>query len=193
MTRRHPRILTREERDLWRHVLRSVQPLSGRSSFVPEDAKPVEDQHVSNAPAPAITQPLSASRPNTKPPKSLPQSPPLVPIETKMLRHLRRGQRPIDGVLDLHGMRQDAAHTALHAFLNRMQMQGAVLVIVVTGKGGGASSRDGTQERGVLRRMVPHWLRLPDLRPIVLGFEPAADRHGGDGALYVRLRRRGPD
>ncbi|HEX5866107.1 MAG TPA: Smr/MutS family protein, partial [Beijerinckiaceae bacterium] len=49
------------------------------------------------------------------------------------------------------------------------------------------------EERGVLRRVVPHWLRLPDLRPLVVGFEEAAVRHGGAGALYVRLRRaRGP-
>ena len=46
------------------------------------------------------------------------------------------------------------------------------------------------EERGVLRRMVPHWLRLPDLRHLVIGFEEASPQHGGSGALYVRLRRR---
>jgi DNA-nicking Smr family endonuclease len=60
--------------------------------------------------------------------------------------------------------------------------------LVVTGKG----SKDGLDfshdERGVLRRMVPHWLAAPDLRHIVLGFTEAARRHGGEGALYVRLR-----
>lgn len=190
MNRKRPRILTREERDLWRHVLRSVQPLPGRASFMPNDAKPVQDQPGAGRLGSSTTaEPVSASRPIIK----TAQPPPLVPIEPKMLRHLRRGQRTVDGVLDLHGLRQDEAHAALNAFLRRKQTDGATLVIIVTGKGGGASSRDGTQERGVLRRVVPHWLRLPDLRPIVLGFEPAADRHGGDGALYVRLRRRGPN
>jgi DNA-nicking Smr family endonuclease len=37
--------------------------------------------------------------------------------------------------------------------------------------------------------MVPHWLRMADMRPMVLGFEDAALGHGGSGALYVRLRR----
>jgi DNA-nicking Smr family endonuclease len=37
--------------------------------------------------------------------------------------------------------------------------------------------------------MVPHWLRDAGLRTIVLGFEEAARRQGGAGALYVRLRR----
>jgi DNA-nicking Smr family endonuclease len=44
-------------------------------------------------------------------------------------------------------------------------------------------------ERGILRRMVPQWLALPDLRAVVLGFEEAGPRQGGGGALYVRLRR----
>ena len=62
------------------------------------------------------------------------------------------------------------------------------IALVVTGKGALAPALFG-DERGVLRRMVPHWLRLPDLRALVLGFEEAEQRHGGSGALYVRLRR----
>ena len=46
------------------------------------------------------------------------------------------------------------------------------------------------EEIGILRRMVPHWLAAPELRSIVLGFEPASAIHGGDGALYVRIRRK---
>ncbi|MBN9064132.1 MAG: Smr/MutS family protein, partial [Rhizobiales bacterium] len=99
------------------------------------------------------------------------------------------GRRDIDGVLDLHGMTQSAAHDALNRFLHRKQREGASLVVVITGKGAGGSAFDPDRERGVLRRMAPHWLRMPDLRPLVLGFEAAAAHHGGDGALYVRLRR----
>jgi DNA-nicking Smr family endonuclease len=50
-------------------------------------------------------------------------------------------------------------------------------VLIITGKS------------GVLRRQVPLWLALPDLRALIVGFESAAITHGGDGALYVRLRR----
>ena len=63
----------------------------------------------------------------------------------------------------------------------------------MTGKGGeslGGQDRGGFAERGVLRRSVPHWLRGPELRGLVIGFEEAARHHGGAGALYVRLRRR---
>jgi DNA-nicking Smr family endonuclease len=58
-------------------------------------------------------------------------------------------------------------------------------VLVITGKGKvGAES-----ERGVLRRQVPQWLNLPEFRSLVVGFEEAHVGHGGEGALYVRVRR----
>ena len=69
-------------------------------------------------------------------------------------------------------------------FLRNAQTRDARLVLVITGKGG-----RGDSERGVLRRQVPHWLGLPELRTYVVGYEDAGVRHGGEGALYVRVRR----
>jgi DNA-nicking Smr family endonuclease len=57
--------------------------------------------------------------------------------------------------------------------------------LVITGKG----SADAYGGRGVLKRQVPMWLRLPEFRGYVVGFEQAGITHGGEGALYVRLRR----
>jgi DNA-nicking Smr family endonuclease len=57
-------------------------------------------------------------------------------------------------------------------------------VLVITGKGGRS---DGA--RGVLRRQVPQWLGLPEFRAYVVGFEDAHVAHGGEGALYVRIRK----
>ena len=88
-------------------------------------------------------------------------------------------------------MNQAEAHQALRGFLRHSQARGARLVIVVTGKGGPLGEPDWWRRarRGVLRRLTPHWLREPDLRSVVLGFEEAGRAHGGSGALYVRLRR----
>ncbi len=61
------------------------------------------------------------------------------------------------------------------------------VVMVITGKG--ARGSDDTGGRGVLKRMVPLWLGLPEFRSLVIGFESAAIGHGGEGALYVSLRR----
>ena len=83
-------------------------------------------------------------------------------------------------------MTQVRAHHALLGFLQRAHHDGLTFVLVITGKGkvGGAES-----ERGVLRRQVPHWLSLPEFRALVVGFEEAHIGHGGEGALYVRIRR----
>jgi DNA-nicking Smr family endonuclease len=79
-------------------------------------------------------------------------------------------------------MTQAQAHAALSRFLLAAQAGGARFVLVITGKG--------DTGRGVLRRQVPLWLELPDFRDQVLGFEAANLGHGGEGALYVRIRRR---
>ena len=83
-------------------------------------------------------------------------------------------------------MTQARAHRALLSFLQRAHADGAMFVVVITGKG-----RIGGDERetGVLRRQVPNWLELPEFRTIVVGYEQAHIAHGGAGALYVRVRR----
>ena len=98
---------------------------------------------------------------------------------------LSRGKDEIEARLDLHGMTQIRAHRALLSFLQRANHEGMTFVLVITGKGKmGAES-----ERGVLRRQVPQWLGLPEFRSLVVGFEEAHVGHGGEGALYVRIRR----
>src|ERR1019366_4885255 len=91
-------------------------------------------------------------------------------------------KQAIDARLDLHGLTQSEAHAALLRFLRSAGARDARLVLVITGKGRGG-------EPGVLRRQVPQWLGLPEFRSLVLGFEDAHVTHGGEGALYVRLRR----
>jgi len=102
-----------------------------------------------------------------------------------MKQRVARGKETIDGRLDLHGLTQSEAHATLLHFLRSASSRAARLVLVITGKG----VRGGEGERGVLKRQVPQWLRLPEFRAFVLGFEEAHIAHGGEGALYVRVRR----
>jgi DNA-nicking Smr family endonuclease len=97
-------------------------------------------------------------------------------------QRVARGRDPIDGRLDLHGLTQAEAHDALLRFLHTAQTRGARLVMVITGKG-----RSG--QGGVLKRQVPLWLVLPQFRAMVIGYDEAHQRHGGEGALYLRLRK----
>ncbi|OYX13332.1 MAG: DNA mismatch repair protein MutS, partial [Rhizobiales bacterium 32-66-8] len=86
---------------------------------------------------------------------------------------------------------QAAAHRRLQMFILEAQSQGYSLVLVITGKGDPEGfAALGASARGVLRRAVPLWLAEPALRGFVVGFETAARRHGGEGALYIRIRRR---
>lgn len=114
--------------------------------------------------------------------------PSLERIDHRTKRRLRNGAVPIDDRLDLHGMTQEAAHSALRGFLMLARSRGARIVLVITGKGKPKPGGD-PHDRGILRRAVPHWLSDPSLRDLVIGFEEAHLAHGGAGAIYVRLRR----
>jgi DNA-nicking Smr family endonuclease len=188
MRRRKDREPTEAELALWAAVARHVRPLPGRAILV-QAPEPVP------AAAPSQPAPASAATPVPARAQKRASPPPLAPLERKLRTRLKHGREQLEGVIDLHGMRQDEAHGALVGFLERSSARGARLVLVVTGKGGqGADDgRGGFHERGVLRRNVPHWLRMAELRQLVIGFEEADARHGGAGALYVRLRRRGPE
>jgi DNA-nicking Smr family endonuclease len=79
-------------------------------------------------------------------------------------------------------MTYDRARTALEAFLRRAWDEGYRAVLVITGKG--------VQGDGILRRATPEWLAAPGLAHIVAGISEAHRRHGGEGALYVALKRK---
>ncbi len=186
--------LSSEDSELWAFVTREVTPLKRRrrkTALGKAAAKAVE-----NEPEPAVVPVRPAVKPKpaagrpAKPPAP-PPIPPIAPIDKRERRQVVRGTRAIDARIDLHGMRQAEAHGALRGFLAIAQMRGYSMVLVITGKGGsgGGDMPYAADERGVLRRVVPQWLRMPDLRPLILGFEEAHHGHGGSGALYVRLRR----
>ncbi|MEO8758403.1 MAG: Smr/MutS family protein [Devosia sp.] len=112
-------------------------------------------------------------------------------IEPKLRQKLGRGRVPIDGTLDLHGMRQDEAFAALSRYIRARSAKGDRTILVITGKGLKKVDGDPTNivERGVLRTMLPLWLNSPDLAALVAGWDQSAQGHGGEGAWYVRLRR----
>jgi DNA-nicking Smr family endonuclease len=178
---RRKRGLSEEERALWESVAKQTKPLRKRHRAPkPPVASPEAEAQAAPEPAAAPKPPPS---PIGSPPRSEP--PPLAPIGRRERSHLSRGRKEIDARLDLHGMTQTRAHRALFGFLQRAHHDGMTFVLIITGKGKMGSE----SERGVLRRQVPHWLSLPEFRTLVVGFEEAGIGHGGEGALYVRVRR----
>jgi DNA-nicking Smr family endonuclease len=175
---RRRRVLTHDERVLWTTVTRSVAPLRDLPASGPGDlvAPATPAASLKRSAKPAATAPAS-------PAKKSP--PPLAPLGRRMKQRVVRGKDDIDGRLDLHGLTQSEAHATLLRFLRAASSRGARLVLVITGKG----ARAAEGERGVLKRQVPQWLGLPEFRALVIGFEDAHVAHGGEGALYVRVRR----
>src|SRR5688572_3375969 len=169
------RRLTPSEREAWDRLTRSVRPL--RPSAQAEPAAPAGPTAPEESVAGAGATPARAARPSSEPP--------LARLEERTRRRLTRGLAEVDARIDLHGMRQERAFTALMSFLKHAQLRGHRLVLVITGRG-----REGEESRGVLRQVVPAWLARPEFRNLVMGFEEAGRRHGGSGALYVRVRRR---
>jgi DNA-nicking Smr family endonuclease len=171
------RVLSQEERVLWTAVTKSIAPLREASTAEENDAA---------EPAPLAPTKMRAARAApTVPPMPEKKSPPLLtPLGRRMRARVARGKEPIDGRIDLHGLTQSEAHAALLGFLRSANAREARLVLVITGKG-----RRGEGESGVLKRQVPQWLALPEFRDLVVGLEDAHVSHGGEGALYVRVRR----
>jgi DNA-nicking Smr family endonuclease len=184
---RRRRHLTAEEERLWTAVARSVRPLRAKLTTKPS-AAPLAKAAPSRPQSakPNVTKSNVAKQVEHAPPSVVPKAKPPSPAKAFALRErqqLARGKAEIGGRIDLHGMTQAEAHDALRRFLHRAQAEGAKFVLVITGKGGPGG------DRGVLRRQVPLWLALPELRTCVLGFDVAHVGHGGEGALYVRLRK----
>lgn len=177
------RKLSHEDRIIWAKVARTIEAYPGKAVedddwFLKEEsAAPAMSAKSERLDVQPSSRPVSVSKPDG------PAKPKQHPIEKPVVRKLARGRLPIDGRIDLHGLTQAEAHNLLFDFIARAHERGLRHVLVITGKG---SSR-GSQ--GVLKRLVPEWLAKPEFRFLISGHEDAARSHGGEGALYIRLRR----
>ena len=167
------RSLKPDEARVWRAVASTVRPFAGR--VLPPEPEPPPRPVTHAGPQPAA----EPHRPSAVPPRKVPAA--LHGIEPNRARRIVIGREPIGARLDLHGLDQDRARDALERFIVQAQLQGCRAVLVITGQG-----RSGS---GVLRRRAPEWLADARLRGIVAGVSAADRRHGGDGALYVALKR----
>ena len=131
--------------------------------------------------------PVRKIAPKTRPSVQKPPAPQKTPtgLDGNTARKLKRGEIAPAAKLDLHGMTEAAAHRALTAFVLSAHRRGDRLVLIVTGKGGA----DHDHRRGVLRLMVPRWLEEAPMAKLIAEKRRAHIRHGGEGALYVYLRK----
>lgn len=189
------RTLRPDELRLWAKVARHARPGRGRSAPSLEAAPEFPSSAPTPAPA-ALPAPVIRAQadlgllkafaerdPSRASARPVGLSPAAMDLDPRRRRRIVRERDPIEARLDLHGLTHDGARAALERFILRAHADQARAVLVITGKG--------TTGEGVLRRFAPEWLRSPRLRPLVAGVSEADRRHGGAGALYVALKRRG--
>jgi len=192
---RKKRELDPEEEALWQQVRKTVQPMSSRRQGLKhwldnDPGDPATPSAHELKPAGPLNPGLAAQSarrfetPSYSPHASqtaLFQGFPST-IDAKTARKLVKGKRELDARVDLHGMTQDRAHRILRDFVFQQYHAGSKVVLVITGKG--------RPEEGTLRNAVPRWLREPQLAEYVSAFRVSHGTHGGEGALYVRLRNK---
>lgn len=166
--------LDTEDLRLWAIVAATVRPAHGRSA----PAVPPGGKAQSSRPGPAAIAPTAV--PAAAPRRAHPRPPEA--IEPGRRHRISHDREPLAARIDLHGMTHDGARAALTRFVTRAYDEGWRAVLVITGKGALGD--------GVLRRHAPEWLALPPIRPMVAGVSEAHRRHGGEGALYVALKRK---
>jgi len=176
--RREP---TEEERALFRSALQDARPIKKPAARPKSGAAKATIKIVAGP----ESAPVMTARP--RPPGGL---------GGRTAERLRRGVQEPDARIDLHGMTKNAAHRALVTFVRGAAMRGCRLLLIVTGKGLKAAAPDEPfdleaerQRRGVLRTITPRWLSEPELAGFVADVRTAHRRHGGEGALYVYLRK----
>ena len=147
---------------LWQDAVRSVDPLRRRRP-------------------PPLPRSGVAPAENGAPRREPPASGRFSGVDRATAERLKRGLRPIEARLDLHGMTQVQAYRALGEFVREASAVGRRSLLVITGRG--------TDRPGILRSSVPRWLDEGELRRQILAVAAARPRHGGAGALYVLLRR----
>lgn len=181
-----PRGLSESEAQLWAQVARTVTPLKGRKQ--PPGASPPPGTPTA-VPAPLPVPPRSTR------PVPLP-SPPTTRVldqrtglDSHWERRLGKAALEPDYALDLHGHTLDAAHARLDDGLAQARAMGARLVLVVTGKPRPVDGADRASQRGAIRAKILDWLAAGPHGNAIAAVRTAHRRHGGEGALYLVLRR----
>jgi len=191
--------MRRKDRELWDAVRATVTPLRSGEPLPPALSGPPPSPPPAPEPAAAHCHdpPPRSRRPHPAPPAAAPAQ---GSLDRRTRQRLLRGKAEIEARLDLHGDTAEVAYIRLHGFLGTAQARGLRLVLVITGKGSGSYVRHtlhgqahwhAPEREGLLRRLLPQWLDEPELKALVVAYQPAHPRHGGGGAWYLRLRKRG--
>lgn len=201
-------VLSADDDLVWQHFASGITPLPDKFRSANRDQDPAIEDFVTDVTGMKIKQAATATPSNAqhrarranetaRPLSGLQQKQPdLAQFQAKTYRRVGAQRTQIDATLDLHGFRQDQAYTQLKRFLIHCQNSGFRYALVITGKGTKRSPQQNEvfvgelYTPGVLKRSVPEWLEEDALRDLVVSYRTAHPHHGGEGALYVHVRKK---
>ncbi|RSU62937.1 DNA mismatch repair protein MutS [Sphingomonas koreensis] len=183
---RPPRTMTPEERALWARVIATVTPIV-REPVLPAKAQP---------PVPVVSEPMPVARtkgrvPPAPAPKPRPAPPSADTLDSSWDRRLSRGLVAPESAIDLHGHTLASAHARLDRGLEAAIARGDRVLLLITGKPPRPES-ERPHARGAIRAAVGDWLAASRHGDRIAAVRGAHPRHGGQGALYIVLKRQRP-
>ncbi len=175
--------LNDEDLELWYYVSQSVEPLPGKEAITPPIIKQTENSPKETVSIEDLEKLVAQTQ---KPNKSKTKYDyikhgTMSGVDKSTAKRLTGGKFHVEAQLDLHGKTQDEALHLLRNFINNSHSSGKRNVLVITGKG--------NKNDGILKNQVPRWLNNTGLRERIIMFSYAKPRHGGDGALYILLKK----
>ncbi|MED5544482.1 Smr/MutS family protein [Novosphingobium decolorationis] len=190
--RRPGRRLSEDEARLWGEVARTVKPLEpavrrpvSTTSVPAEKAKPappvIAKKVKGRVPPPLMPKPA---------PAKVPKGETQLHLDGSWERRIAKGTLVPDFSLDLHGSNLDYAYRRLMDGLSQGKAMGARVVLVVTGKPRPVDAMDRGERRGAIRAKIKDWLMVSEHASDIVAIRGAHRRHGGQGALYIVLKRR---
>ena len=185
------RLLSSEERALWNRLTSTVKPMRRVRPVAPVpmptqaefatalDAPPSKARVKGRIPPERIEKPVpAAARPGPTP-----------VLDNSWEKRIRAGRLAPDHSIDLHGLNLAAAHVRLDRAIGDALAQGLRVLLVVTGKPRPAPAPGEPRRRGAIRAEIGDWLTRSAHAHRIASVRQAHPRHGGEGALYIILRR----
>lgn len=189
-----PRGLSAEEQDAWSHLAQSVTPMAGRAMPGPVEKTPIKQGALPKVPPRQL--PKQPVKPRVK--QTANRAPPAAPpvrrnfnsqLDSHWNRKLKAGQIVPDYTLDLHGHTLDSAYTRIMSGLDQARVMSARVVLVIAGRERPADPADRGTSRGAIRAKLLDWLAASHHADVIAAVRRAHIRHGGEGALYLVLKR----
>lgn len=183
----HPRGLSADEAAAWEKLSATVTPLTGRRrSETPQHNKAVVPD------ARVVQVQPKAVMPVRSPPVAVKAPPAPVPhrgLDSHWDRRIKAGALQPDFTLDLHGHGLDSAYDRLMQGLDQARAMEAKIVLLIAGRSRPVDPADRGEQRGAIRAKLLDWLAASRHSAAISAVRKAHIRHGGEGALYLVLKR----